>query len=190
MIAAARQGDRNAFDKLIRAEEEGLRRYIISRAGHDGAEDALQETRVAAWLGLASFSGKTRVRAWLFGIAYYKCQDYHRSRIGSSRRESPLEVSHQERPDPHDRIASAEAKLLALAVLESLPVAQREVMELYYYGGLTLNEVATVLGRSPNTIKSQFYRAHVRAVEIMEPNESGVNPQPIEYWRTREEPTP
>jgi RNA polymerase sigma factor (sigma-70 family) len=44
--------------------------------------------------------------------------------------------------------------------LRTLPEAQREVVELYYYAELTLPEIATSLNRNLNTVKYQFYRAH------------------------------
>ncbi|GAB4463252.1 MAG: RNA polymerase sigma factor [Armatimonadaceae bacterium] len=189
LIAAAKTGSERAFDRLMSRNEEALRRYILSQVGRDASEDVLQETRVAAWMTLDRFAGRSRYRAWLFGIAYFKCQDYHRGRQGSDRREVAMEEAALERPDPRDPFATADMKMMARSVLENLPQPQREVMELYYYGGLTLLEVATVLGRGVNTVKSQFYRAHSRAVEIL--HEGRSRPQSeMGYLMAKEKPAP
>lgn len=169
LILAAQRGDDRAFEELLKTNEEALRRYVASRVGREMVDDIVQETRVAAWITLRSFSGRSRLKAWLLGIAYHKCQDYHRGRMGHRRGEVTLDEALFDLPDPRDPFTATETKLLARSVMEALPDAQREVMELYYYGGLTLLEVASVLGRAVNTVKSQFYRAHARALEILRP---------------------
>ena len=164
LVEAAKGGSREAFDVLLRRHESRLRGFLISRVGREHLEDVLQETRVACWLNLPRYSGAARFQAWLFGIAYHKCADHFRGRRGISE-ELPLDETTEQRPDPTNAYDVADTRMIVRAFLKTLPDAQREVMELYYYGGLTLVEIGTLLGRSPNTVKAQFYRAHSRAAE-------------------------
>jgi RNA polymerase sigma factor (sigma-70 family) len=167
LVNAAQNGSREAFDTLLRQHESRLRGFLVSRIGRDNLEDVLQETRVACWLNLPRYSGTSRFQAWLFGIAYHKCADHFRSRRGASS-EVPLDEDAEQRPDPADVFDVADTRMIVRAFLKTLPETQREVMELYYYGGLTLVEIGTLLGRSPNTVKAQFYRAHSRAAEQLD----------------------
>jgi RNA polymerase sigma factor (sigma-70 family) len=168
LVRAAQGGSHSAFDALMRQHEGPLRGFLLSRVGREAVDDILQETRLASFLALKSYTGKSRFKAWLFGIAYHKCSDHHRSNRGVVA-EMSLDDAVQERPDPTDAFAIVEMRMLAAALLSELPTAQKEVMELYYYGGLTLSEIAALLGRNLNTVKAQFYRAHARAVERLQP---------------------
>jgi RNA polymerase sigma-70 factor (ECF subfamily) len=168
LVRTAQKGSHAAFDALMRQHEGALRGFLLSRVGREAVEDVLQETRLAAYLALRSYTGKSRFKAWLFGIAYHKCSDHHRSNRAAAA-EVSLSEGVYERPDPTDAYAAVELRMLAVSILSELPAAQKEVMELYYYGGLTLFEIAALLGRNLNTVKAQFYRAHARAVERLQP---------------------
>jgi RNA polymerase sigma-70 factor (ECF subfamily) len=167
LVRAAQNGSHSAFDALIRQHEGALRGFLLSRVGREPLEDVLQETRLSCYLALRSYTGKSRFKAWLFGIAYHKCSDHHRG-SRSAATETSLDDAVHEQPDPTDAYAAVEMRMFVTSLLAELPVVQREVMELYYYGGLTLSEISTLLGRNLNTVKAQFYRAHSRAVERLQ----------------------
>lgn len=75
LVRAARRGDRRAFDALVRVYQDPLRGFLVRRVGPAAADDALQETWVAAWSGLPGFTGRSRFKAWLFAIAAHKAAD-------------------------------------------------------------------------------------------------------------------
>jgi len=156
-IKAAVNGDRAAFDTLARSYIPSLRGFLNRRVGPDGVDDVLQETLVAAWSSVSRYKSAWRFKAWLYGIASHKCIDYYRVREARSvetadegLNEAVVE-SFENRLNTRDRIKQA---------LEKLPDAQRDVLELYYYGEFTLNEIAEATGRNLNTVKYHFYRGH------------------------------
>jgi len=157
LISAAVNGDRNAFDSLMRDYQQGLRGYLHRRVGPHAVDDVLQDTLLAAWSSIARYKSSWRFKAWLYGIATHKCADYFRSR-GALSAETTLEGveetavgSFEDQSDTRHRIKQA---------IDALPDVQRDIIELYYYGDLNLNEIAVATGRNLNTVKYHFYRGH------------------------------
>ena len=179
-VAAARRGERQSFDALVRAYERPLRGLLARRLAADTIDDVLQETWLAAWTGLSGYGGRARFKAWLYGIALRKCADHHRERGRSPKTVSEDALEHPgggdgdalsvaSVPAQKDAFAEAELRHVVRAALGSLPAAQREVLELYYYAELTLAEIAAILGRHESTVKYQFYRAHSVVAQHLEP---------------------
>ena len=164
LVTHARDGDCDAFDALMREHEPRLRAFLQARVGREAVEDVLQETRIAAYLALPKFHGRSRFKVWLFGVAHHKCADHHRQRRRHAARwKRPSTRQGVDPVDPTDRYGAIDLKWSVRQMLESLPDVQREVVELYYFGDITLAEIAALLGRSVNTVKAQFYRAHTAA---------------------------
>src|SRR5919108_3220520 len=74
LVDRAVNGDDRAFRELVEAHraELQLHCYRILGSVHD-AEDALQETLLAAWRGLRGFDGRSSIRTWLHKIATNRC---------------------------------------------------------------------------------------------------------------------
>ncbi|WP_165864394.1 RNA polymerase sigma factor [Capsulimonas corticalis] len=160
LIAAAQRGDRRAFDTLVRNYRPLLRGLLTRRVtSAEAVDDILQETWMAAWTKLPDYTHRARFKAWLFGIAVHKIGDHHRSRMKSMAEQITPEIE-RTMTTQDDPYAAVDMKEALNSVLCQLPDAQREVIELYYYAGLTLPEIAETLERNQNTVKYQFYRAH------------------------------
>ena len=80
LIALAQAGDGDAFGQLIDPYRRELQVhcYRILGSVHD-AEDALQETLLAAWQGLDGCEGRASVRTWLYRVATSRCLNALRS---------------------------------------------------------------------------------------------------------------
>ena len=88
-LERARSGDRAAFDELIAPFRAELLLHCYRLLGsYQDAEDALQETMLAAWLGLAGFEGRSSLRTWLYRVATTRSLNYRRSSGRRERREA------------------------------------------------------------------------------------------------------
>lgn len=171
LIKAAKRGDRRAFDALVRGYSGLLRGYLSRRVQSSAVDDLMQEVLVAGWVALPAFNGRSRFKAWLFGIAMHKCADYHRA-IGRERIDSSIELQDRQAAiatteSLDDWSASIDRRAAIQRALARVPDSQREVLEMYYYAELSLPDISRALSRNLNTVKYQFYRAHALAAEVL-----------------------
>jgi RNA polymerase sigma-70 factor, ECF subfamily len=155
LVRRAAAGEREAFDELVRrhrARVYALALRICRNA--DDAEDALQETFIAAYRALPRFDRRARVSTWLYRIATNKCYD-----ILARRRPTADPAALPEPADPHDPFARSGQSALLTQALDALPEQFREAALLCDVCGLTPAEAGEVAGVPEGTMKSRSFRA-------------------------------
>jgi RNA polymerase sigma-70 factor (ECF subfamily) len=109
-LEQARKGDHDAFTMLVAPYRSELQVHCYRMLGSlEDAEDVLQETLVAAWMGLSSFEGRASVRTWLYRIATNRCLNH----VRATKRRPP--------PTLHPRATAALRKPSARILPESEP---------------------------------------------------------------------
>ena len=118
------------------------------------AEDAVQETFLKAYKGLAKFRGDCGEKTWLMRIAVNTCRDMQRTGWFRhvDRRVSPDMMPDQAAESPE------ESEELALAMV-ALPAKYKEVVLLRYYQDMTIKEIAQTLGLAPSSVFARLKRA-------------------------------
>lgn len=127
------------------------------------AEDAVQETFIKAVRALESFRGESAMKTWLMRIAMRTCCDMRR---GFWFRRVDRRVMPEMLPEPQDD-TDADAAELTVAVM-NLPPKEREVILLYYYQDMNVNEVADALGVTQPTVSYRLRRARERLRTVLE----------------------
>ena len=143
--------------ELYREYQPALLRYLRGRAGGD-ADDLASETWIAAAQGLTGFNGDgDGFRAWLFTIARHRLIDERRR---DKRRPvtTPADTVTTEMPaidpSPEEQVTSATAGDEAAArIARLLPADQADVILLRVVAGLSVDEVAAIIGKKPGTIR-------------------------------------
>src|SRR5215510_5922779 len=99
LLAQARAGDGDAFRALIEPHRRGLHVHCYRMLGSlQDAEDALQDTLLAAWQGIRGFEGRASLRTWLYRIATNRCLNALRS--ASRRPAKEWDVPNVDPPEP------------------------------------------------------------------------------------------
>lgn len=161
-LAAAQAGEEDGFAVLYRDLNGPVVRYLGAHAPAE-AEDLAAETWMAAARNLPGFEGDERsFRAWLFTIAHRRLVQHWRDR---TRRPSvPVaDEAFRTRPATDDTEADAlgaSASATAVrAIAASLSRDQAQVVLLRVLGGLGVEEVATILGKRPGTVRVLQHKA-------------------------------
>ena len=138
-------------------EKDLLRMCCVYLQDRTLAEDAVQETFLKAYQGLATFRGDCAEKTWLIRIAMNTCRNMRRNAwFRFVERRFTLESLPS--PAPY---ADANSVLLAQEVMR-LPRRQQEVILLHYYQGLTGREIAQTLGISDPAVSKRLKQAHIR----------------------------
>ena len=159
LIEQALKGNKKAWFALIKRYETGIYQYGIRMTGtpHDAA-DLMQDIFIAVFKSLSNFRGDGSFKAWLYRIAHFRCIEFYRRK----RPDTPLEDSEElscERPTPEHSLMSDITSQSLTNAMQRLPLTQRAVIELKFFGQFTFEEIAEQLGLSSNTVKSRLYSA-------------------------------
>jgi len=166
LVAAAKSGDRQAFDELVRATYTDMYTLAYRLTGdEEDARDVTQEAYLRAYKGLRRFRGDARFSTWMYRITA-NCASTALSKRSRDRHD-PLDeeaVVADERPEV-DPEAMADAELLrdrVNAALEELPERLRAVVVLRDVYDLPHQAIADELGISEAAAKVRLHRARRR----------------------------
>jgi RNA polymerase sigma-70 factor (ECF subfamily) len=174
-IDQARQGDSDAFERLVRLYEKRVF-ALTSRMCRNpsDAEEAAQEAFLAAWQGLAFFRGEASFSTWLYRLASNACVDLlrrenrHQANAGPSLDDGELALDPvDERPSPHALAEQAELRQQIETALAALPPEYRQVLILREMHQRTYDEIAEICSLDLGTVKSRISRGRKRLRKIL-----------------------
>jgi RNA polymerase sigma-70 factor (ECF subfamily) len=162
------KGEEPAFQALFLRYQQRLIRYLDRLLnGIEQAEEVFQETMIEVWRKARGFKGRSSPATWIYSIARHRAIDRLRRRG-----EDPADPEDLKRhPDPHPDAAQVVAnEHLAERVRETLhrlPTIHREVVELTYYQGCTMEEIAEITGCPVGTVKTRMFHARQRLKAVL-----------------------
>jgi RNA polymerase sigma-70 factor (ECF subfamily) len=157
LVERAMAGDHDAFAELARITIGRL--YAAARLilrDDQRAEDATQETLVAAWRDLSALRDPDRFEAWLHRLLVRAC--YREARRGRRRWAIEMTIQPPDGAEPDPALDLADRDQIERG-FRQLDPDQRTVIVLHYYIGLTLDETGYALGVPPGTVRSRLHRA-------------------------------
>jgi RNA polymerase sigma-70 factor (TIGR02960 family) len=204
LISRARAGDDDAFRELTEPHRRELQAHCYRMLGTlQDAEDAVQDTLLAAWQGLGGFEGRASLRTWLYRIATNRCLNTLRTASRRPAREwnipgiEPPEPTRLGEavwlepypdalladvaglpPGPEARYEQAESISLAfVTALQALPPRQLAVLILRDVLGFHASEVAVMLDSTVESVNSALKRARA-GLQRRRPEAAGSQPPP------------
>jgi RNA polymerase sigma-70 factor (TIGR02960 family) len=193
LVARARAGDSGAFRELTEPHRRELQVHCYRMLGSlQDAEDAVQETLLAAWRGLDGFEARASIRTWLYRIATNRCLNARRSASRRPAKEWDMPAVQPPEPtgfgeipwlepypdsllegaievDPEARYVQTEAISLAfVSALQALPPRQLAALILRDVLGFQAGEVADMLDTTVASVNSALKRARA-GMQRMQP---------------------
>ncbi len=163
LITAARDGDLDAFEALVRRHEVAVYRVAFRLLRSDAdAQDATQETFVRAWRSISRFRNESTFSVWLYRIVTRRCLD-----LLAARRPSAI-LEDDEIDAGVDTAETAEGRERLRAVtraIAALPAGQRAALVLREFEGLSYDEIADVLETTVPAVKGRIHRARLSVLK-------------------------
>jgi len=160
LIAATATGDKLALRTLYARHHVRVYRFLLRLVQNEAmAEDLVADVFLDVWRKADRFAGRSQVSTWLLAIARHKALSALRRPMTEV-----LDDDAAERiEDPTDNAEAALAKRETHAALrnslQELSPAHREILDLVYYHGRTIEEAATIVGVPVGTAKTRMFYA-------------------------------
>jgi len=194
IIKKVLDGDRNAFEDLVLANQKNVYNLALKMTGNE--EDALdisQEAFFKAYRQLEGFRGESRFSVWMYRLTYNLSIDFLRKK--SKAKVVPLtfqddsdESQSIEIPDlrnlPEDILTRRETREIIAVGIKALGQSHREILVMREITGMSYSEIAEAIGISEGTVKSRIARARMSLVNFLV--ENGTFPESLRHIKRRE----
>ena len=171
LVVMARQGDKDAFGLLAERYQMLARRFAMRLvADDDAAQELAQESMLQAYLSLGSLRNPARFKSWLCGIVLNVCRSHLRDRkIAFFSLEAIIGGLHFF-PAPFSATVVTPEKIaeerelyqIVLNAINTLSSGDRDIILLFYYAQLSIQEIVTLMNIPVSTIKVRLHRARQR----------------------------
>ncbi|MDX2193642.1 MAG: sigma-70 family RNA polymerase sigma factor [Gemmatimonadales bacterium] len=171
LLQRSAAGDAEAFEAFAGRHVPALMRYLgLLGAEPADADDATQETLLAAWRSAGTFRGGDSARGWLLTIGRHALARLHRRRAAEPTAFAGLEAADElglaagwgDAASPLDALERAEARAAVRQALARLPEAERETVYLRDVEELPGGAVAALTGVTLAAMKSRLHRGRLR----------------------------
>jgi RNA polymerase sigma-70 factor (ECF subfamily) len=173
LMLEVQAGERLALGELYgRLAVRAYRTALSVCHDRDCAQDAVQDAFVSMWSARATYQpARGSVEVWAMSIVRHRAIYLARCRaVAAARDEWDPRLEQQPAPDdvPGEFAAHAESQELA-ALLARLPAAQRQVIQLGFFEGLTHEQIARRLALPPGTVKGRMRLGLTKLRSVLDP---------------------
>lgn len=169
LVELSLEGDRSAFEELVRRHQRGVVNYLYRLTGsRDAAMDLAQDVFLKVYQALGSFDPDYRFTTWLYRIAGNCAMDALRRRrlpttslqAGGTDGGPGLDRSiAAPDPSPHDALRLHELQARLERAIAALPARYRQLLLLRHQHHCRYDEIARILRLPIGTVKNRIFRA-------------------------------
>ncbi|MEI8279996.1 MAG: sigma-70 family RNA polymerase sigma factor [Bacteroidota bacterium] len=175
VIQMVLQGRQQAYTVLVERYQSYVftlaMRYVDDR---ELAEEMAQDVFVKAYRYLADFKGASKFSTWLYTIVHTTCLSQLRKNKNNTAlpgdEQLQLAAERHGADRPCDRLELKNQKHLLDNAISKLSETDSEVITLFYLSEQSLEEIAMIMGITPNLVKVRLFRARQKLKEILEPH--------------------
>ncbi|MCY1071003.1 sigma-70 family RNA polymerase sigma factor [Nannocystis sp. RBIL2] len=169
LARACASGDLDARRRLVREYHPHLLRFFGNKVARAHVGDLVNDTFIRLFeRGLGAYGGQGRLRCFILGVAYRRALEHFRDDERVAHRDSWSGDPSDRRPSPSRMSAQKRRRQDLCAALQRLPAKLQTSLELYYWNGLTTDEIAAVVGRPTGTVRWELRRARELLKESLE----------------------
>ena len=173
LVSRARDGDRAAFEELVRRHADRVYAVVLRfGAPHGDAEEIVQETFVRAWRGIGRFEGDSQFFTWLYRIAINEAKRHMTRRGAELERvasdEIALEAIGDPAPGPQLRAEHRDLRAALERAVRALPLDHRIPLVLRDIEGLSTEQAAGAMQLGEAAFKSRLHRARLAVRDAMD----------------------
>jgi RNA polymerase sigma-70 factor, ECF subfamily len=168
LVARIADGDRLAMQTLFARHRVAVYRWLVRIVRDEAAaEDLLSEVFLDVWRQAAKFEARSSVSTWLLAIARYKALSARRRRVDAELTDGIAAAVADPADDPELALQKKKRDELLRRALAKLPAEHSGVIDLVYYHGKSVRDVADILGIPEATVKSRMFYARKKLAALM-----------------------
>jgi RNA polymerase sigma-70 factor, ECF subfamily len=168
LIRRIAAGDQLAMRTLFARHRIPLYRWLLRIVRDETtAEDLLSDVFLDVWRQAASFKGRASVSTWLLAIARYKALSARRARVDAQLDERIASTIADPADNPEAALQEKNRSEVLRDSLANLSPEQGEVIDLVYYHGKSVKEVAEIVGVGEATVKTRMFYARRKLASLV-----------------------
>ena len=168
LIRRIAEGDQLAMRTLFGRHRVPLYRWLLRLVGDEAlAEDLLSDVFLDVWRQAAAFEARSSVSTWLLAIARYKALSARRRPKDAELDEEIASSVADPADDPEVALQKRTRADLLRRSLARLSPEHREVIDLVYFHGKSVKEVAEIVGIAEATVKTRMFYARKKLAEFV-----------------------
>lgn len=168
LIRRIAHGDQLAIHTLFGRHRVALYRWLLRLVGDEAlAEDLLSDVFLDVWRQAAAFEARSSVSTWLLAIARYKALSARRRRTDAELDEKIASRVADTADDPEVVLQKKTRAELLRHALARLSPEHGEVIDLAYFHGKSVKEVAEIVGIAEATVKTRMFYARKRLADLV-----------------------
>lgn len=174
-------GERAAAELLIRRHGPALARFFRNKVFNDG-EDLVQETFTRLLTKGEAYTAAASVRTYLFSIARNIFLDHVRRRSRRQQVHFDLDSVLDLGASPSSIVSRSQECMLLAQALRKIPMNEQIIVELAYWEGCTMDEIAVILDIPPGTVRSRVGRARERLNRLLQADTPVADDESLDRW--------
>lgn len=149
------------LEEMFDSYSRGIYNFLLlkTRGNRDVADDLLSETFLSAHKSLSGLKHNQNLNSWLIKIAHRRFIDYQRKQAREQKILQTLEPPKKDSKEWDDEIQDKKKTVLLNLAIKNLKHTYAQILQMKYYEGLSINEIAEKTDKTASSVQNIMFRA-------------------------------